>query len=140
MKFNAGTTIGFLLQRAHTSLREKLIEALDGTGVHLGHIAILGFLAETPNLTQSELSAATGIEKSSMVLFLDYLEREGWLKRESHPTDRRAHSVCLTDTGKRRLGALGPPLRQAEKKFLSSLTEAEQTNLRNLLLALTGKQ
>ncbi len=121
--------IGFLLQRAHHRLRENMLAVLDGTGLHLGHIAILGSLATSGGLTQRQLIERTGIEKSSMVLFLDALERDGWARRDPHPTDRRAHIVTLTIEGGRRLAVIGPKLAATEEKFLAVLSMRERESL-----------
>ena len=129
--------IGFLLQRAHNRLRESLLAVLDGTGLHLGHIAILGSLATSGGLTQRQLIERTGIEKSSMVLFLDALERGGWARRHPHPTDRRAHLVVLTEEGGQRLGVIGPKLAATEEKFLEILSPADLENLAISLTALS---
>ena len=91
--------IGFLLQRAHSALRARLVAELDGTGLHLGHVAILGVTLHSPGLSQRELSSLTGIEKSSMVIFVDKLEEEGLLRREARSSDRRARSLHVTDLG-----------------------------------------
>jgi DNA-binding MarR family transcriptional regulator len=125
--------IGFLLQRAHNLLRSDLNKVLDGSGIHLGHVAILGFLDRAEGSTQSELSARTGIEKSSMVLFLDHLESKGWLKRKPHPTDRRAHLVALTAKGIAQIGALGPRLKAVEENFVRPLSPSDREVLRNYL-------
>jgi|SRR5277367_513741 len=129
--------IGFLLQRAHNILRDRLIEVLDGTGINLGHVAILGSLTAENGLTQKRLSEHTGIEKSSMVNFLDALERDGWVTRTTHPTDRRAHLVQLTLAGARRFSMLGPRLQEVEADFLSSLHSSERAQLASLLQKLT---
>jgi DNA-binding MarR family transcriptional regulator len=121
--------IGFLLQRAHHRLRDAMLAVLDGTGLHLGHIAILGSLATRGGLTQRQLIEHTGIEKSSMVLFLDALERDGWARRDPHPTDRRAHLVTLTAEGERRLVVIGPKLTATEEKFLGVLSAIEREGL-----------
>jgi DNA-binding MarR family transcriptional regulator len=121
--------VGFLLQRAHHRLRENMLAVLDGTGLHLGHVAILGSLATSGGLTQRQLIERTGIEKSSMVLFLDSLERGGWARRHPHPTDRRAHLVSLTAEGGQRLAVIGPKLAATEEKFLGVLSPVERENL-----------
>ena len=121
--------IGFLLQRAHNRLRESMLAVLDGTGLHLGHIAILGSLATSGGLTQRQLIERTGIEKSSMVLFLDALERGGWARRHPHPSDRRAHLVALTAEGGQRLALIGPKLAATEQKFLEILAPADLEQL-----------
>ncbi|MDB5703500.1 MAG: putative MarR family transcriptional regulator [Sphingomonas bacterium] len=129
----AARPIGFLLQRAHTILRERLAGALSESGLHLGHVAVLGTLLDAPGLSQRELGARTGIEKSSMVIFVDALERDGWLKRERHPTDRRTQALFLTEAGAMRLADIGPRLRAVEEQYLAVLAPQERTALEQTL-------
>ncbi|MGZ6040974.1 MAG: MarR family winged helix-turn-helix transcriptional regulator [Asticcacaulis sp.] len=122
-----------MLSRTHQGFRARMMTALDGTGLHLGHIAILGVLSRTNDRSQKELCHLTGIEKSSMVLFLDMLETEGWVTRMKDPTDRRAHLVHLTPESLARLAPVGARLNQAEADNLSVLTEDERLTLAGLL-------
>ncbi len=131
-------SIGFLLQRAHHLLRGRMAAELDGSGLHLGHIALLGTMLDAPGLSQRELSLRTGIEKSSMVIFVDALERDGWVRREPHPSDRRAHALFVTASGATRLAEVGPRLRQAEADFLAALGAAEREALRSTLARLVA--
>ena len=131
-------SIGFLLQRAHHLLRGRMAAELDGSGLHLGHIALLGTMLDAPGLSQRELSLRTGIEKSSMVIFVDALERDGWVRREPHPSDRRAHALFVTAEGAARLAEVGPRLQQAEADFLKVLSVAEREALRSTLARLVA--
>jgi DNA-binding MarR family transcriptional regulator len=126
-------SVGFLLQRAHHRYREAIVAALAGSGFNPGQLAILAALAKANGVTQRDLIAATGIEKSSMVIFLDRLEEEGWVERRAHAQDRRAHAVHLTKEGKSRLATLGPRLDAIETDFLSALDGADRRKLVDLL-------
>lgn len=130
--------IGSLLARAHGVVRHRMTTALEGSGLHLGHIAILSLLADGEGRTQKMMSAETGIEKSSMVLFLDALEKEGWVERRPHPGDRRAYLVMLTGEGAKRLGEVGPRLSAAQKAAFGVLTAEEQGHLAAMLAKLVG--
>ncbi len=128
--------IGFLLQRAHNTLRTRLVAELAGTGLHLGHVAIMGVTLKSPGLSQRELSALTGIEKSSVVIFVDKLEEDGLLRRESRTGDRRARSLLVTDRGVALLQRIGPRLHDAENRVLSVLSALEQQRLADSLAKL----
>lgn len=87
-------------------------------------------------ITARELAARMSCEPSNATFVLDRLEQQGLVRREPHPTDRRAKQIVLTPTGLRRrddavelLGANSP---------LTSLTEAQQRTLRDLLLAMAA--
>jgi DNA-binding MarR family transcriptional regulator len=125
--------VGFLLQRAHRRLREDVLATLEGSGVNPGQLTILGALTVRNDLTQSALTSVTGIEKSSMVIFVDSLEADGWVERRLDPEDRRARVVHLKGKGRKRLAALGPRLEAVEERFLSALSRAERLQLVDLL-------
>jgi DNA-binding MarR family transcriptional regulator len=125
--------VGFLLNRAHRRFRAATVEALAGSGMNPGQIAVLGALSSVEGLSQTELTDVTGIEKSSMVLLLDGLEQGRWLRRRPHPHDRRAHALTLTAGGRRRLRAIGTRLRAADEALLAPFTPAERRQLIALL-------
>lgn len=127
------TSIGFLLHLAQSRLREGVVAAIAGSGLHPAQLGILGALADRGGMSQRRLSELTHIEKSSMVIFLDGLEAGDWVARTPDPDDRRAHLVQLTREGAGRFGQLGPPLLAAQQRFLEPLTD-EETGLFTELL------
>lgn len=50
--------------------------------------------------TISRLGEGAGVSKSTALRWIDYLEARRLIRRESHPTDRRAAFVELTDKGR----------------------------------------
>lgn len=54
-----------------------------------------------PRQTISGLARLANASKSGGQRWVDYLEGEGWVRRDVHPTDRRATFVELTDNGRR---------------------------------------
>jgi DNA-binding MarR family transcriptional regulator len=87
-------------------------------------------------MNQRRLSEVTMIEKSSMVLFLDTLERSGWVRRVRDANDRRAQIVEMTESGAARFGEVGKKLKAAQDDFVEPLTEAELDQLTGLLARL----
>jgi len=132
------TSVGFLLHRAQSRLREAVIEAIARTRVQPGHLAVLGVLADRGGMSQRKLGELAQIEKSSMVLYLDVLEADGWISREPEPSDRRAHNVQLTAEGARKFAALGPSLLTAQRRFLKPLRVTEVAVLTEMLTRLGG--
>ncbi|GAA0300107.1 hypothetical protein GCM10009087_07430 [Sphingomonas oligophenolica] len=78
------------------------------------------------------------MEKSSLVLFLDALDREGRVERCRHPTDRRAHIVHLTDEGAARFEQVGLGLYRQQQENLAVLSEAEQAEMIEMMDRLTA--
>lgn len=87
-------------------------------------------------ITARELAARMSCEPSNATFVLDRLEQQDLIRREPHPTDRRAKQIVLTPAGQRRrddalelLGASSP---------LTSLTGTQQQALRDLLLTMAA--
>ena len=130
------TSIGFLLHLAQSRLRDAVVEAIEGSGLHPGQLAVLGALSDRGGMSQRRLGELTRIEKSSIVLYLDALESEGWVRREHDPEVRRAHIVQLTSKGARDFAKLGPRLWSAQQRFLEPLSAAEVAVFTEMLMRL----
>ena len=132
-------SLGFLVSRLQVQLRQRMMTAVDGWGLHGGQVVVLATLwvrlmqsqelQEDPGLTQTHLVRISGVEKSSLVLFLDGLERDGWIERRKHPTDRRAHLVYLTPSGAERFAKVGHKLYLAEVENFAPFTPDEKAAL-----------
>lgn len=131
--------MGYLLAGAHGLFRAHLVKALEGTSLHMGQVVLLASLYARNDLTQVQLTQISGVEKSSVVLFLDALEKDGWVERRRHPSDRRAHLVHLTDTGRKRFALVGQKLAAAQEAVLSIFTAEERSQLEQMLLRLVGR-
>lgn len=131
--------LGYALQRLHTAYHRRLSEVLEGTGLHAGHTGILASLwqraeaarsrQQDAGLTQTQLSRASQIEKSSVVTFLDYLQTEGWVERRKHASDRRKHLVYLTEDGALRFLELAQRLGRFEDDMLRDLRAGDRRRL-----------
>jgi len=137
-----GQSVGYLLWQLSRLFNATLSSAIEGSGLHMGKVLILATLRAQrelhrgDQLTQTELTRITGIEKSSLVLFLDALEQDGWVQRLRHPTDRRAYIVSLTEEGARRFEGVGFALYRQQQDNLSALNSAEQAQFMDLLTSL----
>lgn len=134
------TSVGFLLHLCQARLRDGVVAAIEGSGLHPGQLAVLGALADRGSMSQRRLGDMTQIEKSSMVLFVDALERDGWVRRLPDPEDRRAHLVSLTEDGAREFTALGVRLEAMQERFLAPLSESERQMLVDLLTRLSARE
>jgi DNA-binding MarR family transcriptional regulator len=127
------TSVGFLLHVARARLGEEIRAAIEGSGLHPGHLGVLGALTDAGPMNQRRLCELTLIDKSSMVLFLDALEDGGWIRRVRDPNDRRAHIVEMTKAGAARFAALGSKLKDVQDRFLAPLEKAEREQLIDFL-------
>jgi DNA-binding MarR family transcriptional regulator len=129
-------SIGYALAKAHNLFRARMTKAIASEPIHLGHVVLLASLYAKNDPTQAELAQTSGIEKSSVVLFLDFLEQDGWIERRRHPTDRRAHHIHLTDAGRKRFIRIGKKMDDAQTKALAKFSPAEQAKVEQLLTKL----
>jgi DNA-binding MarR family transcriptional regulator len=83
--------------------------------------------------TPAELADAAGVTRATMTGLIDTLERDGFVKREPDPDDRRMMSVRLTAAGERFLREFMPGHFQAVASLMSPLSEAERKTLVRLL-------
>lgn len=83
--------------------------------------------------TPAELAAAAGVTRATMTGLVDTLERDGFVKREPDPTDRRTISVRLTAKGEKFLGEFLPGHFKLISELMTPLSESERKTLVRLL-------
>jgi len=65
------------------------------------HWKILHVLYENDKLTQTTIGKKLDIEKGSLTILVDQLEKKGLVKRLGVPEDRRKYLITLTPEGRR---------------------------------------
>jgi DNA-binding MarR family transcriptional regulator len=83
--------------------------------------------------TPAELADAAGVTRATMTGLIDTLERDGFVKREPDPDDRRMMSVRLTAKGERFLNDFLPGHFKVIAEVMSPLSETERKTLVRLL-------
>jgi DNA-binding MarR family transcriptional regulator len=83
--------------------------------------------------TPAELADAAGVTRATMTGLIDTLERDGLVKREPDPDDRRMMSVLLTARGERFLDDFLPGHFKLISGLMAPLTESERKTLVRLL-------
>ncbi|MFF8964880.1 MarR family winged helix-turn-helix transcriptional regulator [Streptomyces globisporus] len=119
--------------RATALVAHSTDEELSGRGLTVAQHLVLKMLNDVGPCSQQELSTQLRIDRSVMVGCIDGLEDSGLVRRERHPTDRRAYAVTPTP------GA-GPVLAEAEggvprllDRAFGALTAAERRTLTRLV-------
>ncbi len=95
--------MGFLLSRAAWAMNNYVNRMLKESGladISVAYFAVLNTLWESDGISISDLGERVQLEKSTMTSLIDRMEAAGLLRRENHPTDRRAYRICLTPRGK----------------------------------------
>lgn len=104
----------------------------------LSHLGVLSSLAEFGPAAQRDLSVRLRIDPSDLVSVLDDLERDGLVRRDRDPADRRRYAVTLTPGGGERLAELLAAARLMDERMFAGLTGQEKAELHRLLLRVYG--
>lgn len=117
-----------LLAEVHAGLMARFQPALTAARLSDIDFETIIRLARSPRhqLRMSDLAAQTGLSTSGVTRVVDRLEREGLVRRQACPSDRRASYAVLTETGCERLESVLPQhLQDIDDTFTSLLDEEE---------------
>jgi DNA-binding MarR family transcriptional regulator len=92
--------IGFNLRMAQEATFQAFSRRSQEIGESPGRFAALTLIARNPGISQTELSLASGRDKSSVTPVVEDLVRRGLIERKRVRSDRRAYRLNLTPAGK----------------------------------------
>lgn len=129
--------MGWLMSRASHALGAALAEGLAPLGLNLRDYTVLlaaeRASVESLSRTQLTLSQFARLDKSTMVVAVDALEKEGLVERQADPTDRRARIVVTTEAGRELLARAERVVLDVEDEVLAELDVEERKTLRDLM-------
>jgi DNA-binding MarR family transcriptional regulator len=89
------------MARPYVQLAKAAERRLLPLNLGLTSALILSRLASAPDSQRmSDLATYVEVEPQSITSLVDRLERVGFVRREKHPTDRRAIVLAVTDEGR----------------------------------------
>ncbi len=94
---------------------------------------LLFYVARRPGARQVELAEWLDVTPVTVGRMLDRLERQSLVRREAHPTDRRASCVYIGERATDLLAGLTEKAQQTRERAVQGLTSEQR---RELLLAL----
>jgi MarR family transcriptional regulator, transcriptional regulator for hemolysin len=131
--------LGWLLSRASYVLATEIAAGLEEYGVSpRGHCVLS--TAMTGEHTQSELARMVGLDKTTMVVTVDELEKAGLAKRVPSSTDRRAHVIAVTKAGERKVAEGEEVVSRIQADVLSTLPARERKAFVESLSRLVGER
>ena len=115
----------------------RVLEPQRGNGpqASLSEVMALGELAEVEAMSQHELAALLGLEKSTVSRLVAGLVERGWVTRSRNSDNRRLYRLTLTEDGRAIAGSVGKELRAQHEQLLGELTPDER---RALAVGLAG--
>ena len=130
---NIEKSVGFLLAKAYQRGCAIFKEEFDRYDLTPQQFGLLAFLWIEDGLSQTELSARSQIDRTTMGGIIDRLEKEELVERRNHPEDRRAYQVFLTEKGNSLEEELSAVANRVQGKVNAPLTAGEQATLIRLL-------
>jgi MarR family transcriptional regulator for hemolysin len=88
--------------------------------------------------TQIELAKLSDLDKTTMVITLDDLERRGFAERRPSPTDRRARIVAVTPAGASVVAAGHQVADRVHREVLEALPVEQRSVFQSALMTLVG--
>jgi DNA-binding MarR family transcriptional regulator len=127
--------IGYLLKSLSHLVRQALDENFrrQGLRVSFAHIPVLYIAKHEPGTPGAQLARRLSITAQSMNAILKRLERQGYIERKPHPHNRRAECWYVTRPGFDQLDLARDAGRLVWDRMLRLLTDAETTQLGELL-------
>ncbi len=121
---------GYSFYKSAMRFRAQMDIALEKFGILTPHMGILRLIKDLGTKSQQDLGDLLGIDKASMVKFVDILEEKKIVIRTVDKADRRSKLVSLTTQGENMLAHLADVRKNVEEDFLSPLSAEEQKVLR----------
>lgn len=125
--------LGYLLNQTAARLRLATQDALRPLGLTPPMIRALEAIAADQLLTQVQLGARVGMDRTTIVHIVDRFETLGYARRSVSATDRRSHALVLTPKGETALGEARLLARGIEDAVLKPLSQSERQVLLTLL-------
>jgi DNA-binding MarR family transcriptional regulator len=119
------TNLGWLLGHASHVLATELAVALAPLGLGSRGLCVLSTAAGR-ELTQKDLATEIGIDKTTLVVTLDELEREGLAERRTASTDRRARVISVTEAGLAKIAEGQAIVDRVQRDVLCALPDGER--------------
>ena len=123
----------WLLNQAALPAQRLVAVALKSIGAQRAHVSVLAALDEFGPASQADIGRRCAIDRSDMVALINDLSRQGLVRREPDPADRRRKVITITGDGRDRLGALGALLTDVQAELLAPLSADERRQLVGLL-------
>jgi DNA-binding MarR family transcriptional regulator len=130
----------YLLVQLGLLLARQFGERLVPFGLEPRHAGMLTRLAAHEGLSQQALGELIGLNPTRMVFLVDELEQRGLVERRRNAADRRSYALYLTAQGRDTLRQIQAAGNLHQDQIGASLTQAERSQLANLLRRLAAEQ
>ncbi|MCL1871064.1 MAG: MarR family winged helix-turn-helix transcriptional regulator [Promicromonosporaceae bacterium] len=127
--------LGYLVKHAHQRLTALADTALAPLAIDSKAFGVLRAVVGREPMSQQEIAARLGVDRTTMVALIDGFESRGLVTRTPDPRDRRRNAVELTRAGVALYRKADAAYVAAEEAFLAPLDAAGASQLREALRA-----
>ncbi|MDJ0380787.1 MarR family transcriptional regulator [Streptomyces sp. G-G2] len=124
--------LSFLLDHTSHVLRSRMASALDEIGLTARMHCVLVHALEGER-TQIQLAEIGDMDKTTMVVTVDALEKAGLAERRPSATDRRARIIAVTEAGAAMAERSTRIVDRVHAEALASLADADRAALLRVL-------
>jgi DNA-binding MarR family transcriptional regulator len=100
---------------------------------------VLQAVDENEGLSQVDIMAATGIDRSSVTDLVRRLVKQGLLRRRRQKRDARLYAVRLTPEGRKALTAGAPAAAAAEEDLMGAVLPGQRQEFLRILMTMGGQ-
>ena len=125
-----------LLKQAQYRLSALYDAALEPQGITGRELGVLLAVDDGEPASQQDIARRLGVDRTSMVGFIDALEAKGLVERHPHAVDRRRNVIELTDAGRETTRKATVAGSEVEREFFAPLTDITAQQLKDALRSL----
>jgi DNA-binding MarR family transcriptional regulator len=116
-----------LLRRAWYGLNQAFRRRIAHLGITPDQYSILRWLTEgdRKGLSQREISDLMAADANTVAAIVRRMEQAGWIVREVHESDRRAHRVQISAAGRRKFNVARRIAAELQEEVLAALPADE---------------
>jgi DNA-binding MarR family transcriptional regulator len=126
-------SIGYMVRNAYRAYDRVLSEAFSAHDILTGQWSLLRVLWDEDNLSQIEVASRMKIERASLTIMLNTVEKAGLITRRTAPGDRRKQLISLTRKGRALESVLVPIGMDVNAIALKGFSQREIAMARSLL-------
>ncbi|AUW59602.1 MarR family transcriptional regulator [Sphingobium sp. SCG-1] len=112
---------------------------LKAQGTSLAQLKLLLFIEHMAQARAIDISEAFGFAPRTVTEAIDGLERDGLVRRDPVPNDRRAKYIRVTDAGSKVISDAAPARQAIASRIFQALTPTEEQELLRLVKVLNDR-
>lgn len=133
MEFELDDSLGFLLNKTNTKLKNELLQRFRGHDITPEQWSVLNRLWEREGVTPKELADLIFKDKPNTNRILDKMQVKELIVRKPHPADKRAFQVFLTERGRALRNELVDKARQLNEEATAGIGLKKMAELKEML-------